>query len=241
MECLEKWSPVPDRHLGHGHQTAEMGHLAQLIEPLWCSWPIKWLHKKEIMGKLAEVLHLGLNCACSCLCGKGWLRVCCSKMLPPRSVWEKQVPHLSFWWWCDPMGHPKGIFSYRIAGVRSHPRVQYYVTFSLPMSCRKNLPQVVMHSVKWNLLSLLCRWRSELGFVPSAPRFSPAQEEQPHSSEALQTASELCWELDSHNVWWSRNQCCAGGVTNREHFISAYVIFIVAVINLPRFLSRVLE
>lgn len=67
------------------------------------------------------------------------------------------------------------------------------------------------------------------------------QEEQPHGSEALQTAGDLCWELDGHSVQWSGKQCCADGVTNTEHFVSVYIIFILSVINLPRFLSHVLE
>lgn len=42
---------------------------------------------------------------------------------------------------------------------------------------------------------------------------------------ALQTVPELCWQLDSHGMWWSGKQCCADSVTNTEHFMSVYVFY----------------
>lgn len=42
---------------------------------------------------------------------------------------------------------------------------------------------------------------------------------------ALQTVPELCWELDSHGMWWSGKQCCADSVTNTEHFMSVYIFY----------------
>lgn len=138
------------------------------------------------------------------------------------------------------MGHPMGIFSYGIAPVRSHPHVQYHVIFSLPMSCGKEFPQLMIHFVKQVLLSLLCRWQSDLGFVHSASRFSQVQEEQPYGLGLC----KLWWPVlatgqSQHVVEWKtvlRRQCHQHGAL----YISLYN-FMLAVINLPRFLSHVLE
>lgn len=99
------------------------------------------------------------------------------------------------------MGHPMGIFSYGRAPVRSHPHDQYHVTSSFPMSCGKDLPQLMTDSV--NGTSLICFACDGVTLGLSIQRSSSPQRKRnnPTVWGALQTACELCWELDTRRGW----------------------------------------